>query len=209
MQLSCVALAFAFAAASAATARIEIGVAPNGERFILGESDSDKAHRLAPTLLSLSDSELTGHIERYSRANRLEPGLVQAVMQVESGYNRRALSNKGAMGLMQLMPDTARSLRVQDPWDAEQNVRGGTAYLRALLDRFQGRLQDALAGYNAGPGAVTRFKGIPPYRETQEYVRKVLGLYHGRNVAVGNKVLLSRDAQNRFVLSVLPPAIQR
>lgn len=203
----CVALALGVA--SAAFGKIEIGVTASGERFIVGESDADQARRLAPTLQSLPDADLGGHIERYARSNRLEPRLVQAVMQVESGYNRRALSNKGAMGLMQLMPDTARSLRVEDPWDVEQNVRAGAAYLRGLLDRFQGRLEVALAGYNAGPGAVDRFDGIPPYRETQEYVRKVMGLYQGRSVAVGNKVMISRDAQNRFVLSVLPPAIQR
>jgi soluble lytic murein transglycosylase-like protein len=113
------------------------------------------------------------------------------------------------MGLMQLMPDTARALRVTDPWDIEQNVRAGAAYLRGMLDRFQGRVQDALAGYNAGPGAVERHRGVPPYRETQEYVRRVLGLYQGPAMVAANKVLLRRDAQNRFVLTYQPPAAQR
>ena len=116
-------------------------------------------------------------IERHSLAQNLDPKLVRAVIQAESGYNQRALSNKGAMGLMQLMPMTARLLRVSDPWDAEQNVRGGTTYLRQLLDRFQGRVEWAVAAYNAGPGAVERHRGIPPYRETRAYVKKVLERY--------------------------------
>jgi soluble lytic murein transglycosylase-like protein len=106
-------------------------------------------------------------IDRHARERGLDPVLVQAVIQAESAYDARAVSKKGAIGLMQLMPETARELGV-DPWDPEQNVRGGTLYLRRLIDSFGGDLQLALAGYNAGPGAVSR----------------VLALYHGRPVAV-------------------------
>jgi len=104
------------------------------------------------------------------------PALVKAVIHAESAFNPRAVSHKGAMGLMQLMPATARSLGVSQPFAAEQNVAGGTRYLRSLRERF-GSWTIALAAYNAGPDAVTKFGGIPPYRETQKYVRRVLTYY--------------------------------
>jgi soluble lytic murein transglycosylase-like protein len=113
-------------------------------------------------------------IEEHAAANRVRPELVHAVIQVESAYNPRARSNKGAMGLMQLMPDTAADLGVVNPYDPEQNIRGGVAYLRQLLDKFGGNEELALAAYNAGPGAVSRYgDNVPPYRETQQYVDKV------------------------------------
>jgi soluble lytic murein transglycosylase-like protein len=104
---------------------------------------------------------------------RLAPELVDAVARQESGYRRRAVSRAGAVGVMQIMPATARALGV-DPWNPQQNLDGGAAYLRALLDRFGGRIDLALAAYNAGPGAVERHAGVPPYRETQAYVASSL-----------------------------------
>ena len=135
----------------------------------------------APRYVSTTPVESTSARELYEpyvleHANRhsLRPELVRAVIQVESGYNPRALSPKGAMGLMQLMPDTARMLGVQRPYDPEQNIRGGTRYLRLLLDKYDGNEELALAAYNAGSGAVDRHgKRIPPFRETRDYVRKV------------------------------------
>jgi hypothetical protein len=113
-------------------------------------------------------------IEEHASANRVRPELVRAVIQVESGFNPRARSNKGAMGLMQLMPDTASDLGVRNAFDPVQNIRGGVAYLRQLLDKFGGSEELALAAYNAGPGAVSRYgDAIPPYRETRQYVEKV------------------------------------
>jgi len=103
----------------------------------------------------------------------LNPNLVMAVIQVESNFNPNALSPKSAQGLMQLVPATAERFGVNDVWDPEENLRGGMAYLRWLLDHFQGDLKLALAGYNAGAGAVARHQGVPPFEETQEYVRRV------------------------------------
>lgn len=112
-----------------------------------------------------------------ARRHGLDPGLVVAVAGVESGFRPTAVSPKGAQGVMQLMPGTARDLGVTDPLNPAANVDGGTRYLRDLLARFDGDLSKALAAYNAGPGAVARHKGVPPYRETQDYVKKVLGRY--------------------------------
>lgn len=104
------------------------------------------------------------------------PALVKAVVAAESAFNPKAVSHAGAQGLMQLMPKTAAMLGVSDAMAPEQNVRGGVAYLRSMIDRY-GDLSRALAAYNAGPGAVDRFGGIPPYRETKDYVARVLSYY--------------------------------
>ena len=113
-------------------------------------------------------------IDEHSTLNAVNADLVRAVIQAESAFNPRALSPKGAMGLMQLMPDTARFLGVQRPYDPEENIRGGTRYLRLLLDKYDDNVELALAAYNAGSGAVDKYgKRIPPYRETRDYVKKV------------------------------------
>ncbi len=117
---------------------------------------------------------LDGIIERESRRHGVRPELVRAVIQVESAGAPQALSPKGAMGLMQLMPGTAQDLGVTNPWDPAQNVAGGVTYLRQLLDRYDGNEELALAAYNAGPQAVARHGNqVPPFRETQRYLRKV------------------------------------
>ena len=115
-------------------------------------------------------------IARAARRHGLPPGLVKAVVRAESNFQPHALSNKGAQGLMQLMPETAQDLGVDDPFRAEDNVYGGTRYLRAMYERY-GDWKYALAAYNAGPGAVDRFGGVPPYAETQQYVERVLHYY--------------------------------
>lgn len=117
-------------------------------------------------------------IVRAAREHRLEPALVKAVIAAESNFSPIAVSRAGAQGLMQLMPKTATQLGVEDPFHERQNIVGGSRYLREMLDRY-GDLQRALAAYNAGPEAVDRYRGVPPYKETQAYVKRVLNYYHG------------------------------
>ncbi|KQV79054.1 hypothetical protein ASD15_20525 [Massilia sp. Root351] len=107
----------------------------------------------------------------------IDPKLAMAIIAIESGFNTRAVSPKNAQGLMQLIPETAERFRVKDAFDAEQNIRGGLAYLRWLLGYFRGDVQLVAAAYNAGEKAVDRYKGVPPYAETQEYVKRLARLY--------------------------------
>jgi soluble lytic murein transglycosylase len=118
-----------------------------------------------------------GVIRRAADEHGVDPGLVKAVIHAESGFNVAAVSGAGARGLMQLMPKTARALGVDDPFDAWQNIDGGTRHLGYLIQRYNGDLKLALAAYNAGGRAVSRFGGIPPYEETRKYVKRVLALY--------------------------------
>ena len=121
-------------------------------------------------------TQLTPHIQTASLATGLDPALIAAVIMVESGAVRDAVSEKGAQGLMQLMPTTAQELELSDPFDPEANIMAGSTYLKRQLTRF-GRLDLALAAYNAGPQAVVRAHGIPAYAQTQGFVRKVLSAY--------------------------------
>jgi soluble lytic murein transglycosylase-like protein len=112
-------------------------------------------------------------INENAAAHGVSPQLVRAVIQQESAFNPRAVSNKGAMGLMQLMPATAAELGVSDPFDPSENIRGGVTYLKGLLRKFEHNIELALAAYNAGPNAVARYGAIPPYRETRDYVSRI------------------------------------
>ncbi len=129
----------------------------------------------------LLDKKLGDNISQYddliikaSEKHKIEPALIKAIIKAESNFNHRAVSPKGARGLMQLMPATASSLEVQDSFHPGNNIEGGVKYLRYLLNYFNGNLPLALAAYNAGENAVIRHRGVPPYRETQVYIQRVL-----------------------------------
>ena len=125
----------------------------------------------------VSRSEINNLIDKYSVESGLDADFVKAVINQESGFNPNATSKCGAMGLMQLMPGTAQGLGVTNAYDPEQNIQGGTKYLKGLMDRFDNNKSLALAAYNAGPNAVKKYGGIPPYQETQNYVKSVLSKY--------------------------------
>lgn len=133
-----------------------------------------------PGTVAPGRSELRGLVERLGRSEGVDPRLVHAVIQAESGYDQFAVSRKGAMGLMQLMPETVRRLNVENPFDPEQNIRAGSREIARLINRFRGNIPLALAAYNAGEGAVARYRGIPPFDETRAYVAQIMREYTGK-----------------------------
>jgi len=137
--------------------------------------DSKVENKKSPN--TVSKTEINNLIEKYADKNGLDSDFVRAVINQESGYNPNATSKCGAMGLMQLMPGTAQGLGVSNAYDPEQNIQGGTKYLKGLMDRFDNNKSLALAAYNAGPNAVKKYGGIPPYQETQNYVKSVISQY--------------------------------
>ena len=212
--------------ASSALARVHVTVRSDGSKMIYNDEVDSRRYRP----VQMSDSWLVarlrrpcaydGAINKVAAANLLDPALVKSVMLVESGFNPRAVSRKGARGLMQLMPKTALAYGVRNIFDAEENILGGAKYITYLLNLYHGDLESALAAYNAGEGAVDRYAGVPPYDETQDYVRKTLTAYYGKpylgggfgraftgryrqleNLAPGRPVHVERDANNNLLLT--------
>jgi soluble lytic murein transglycosylase len=166
-------------------------------------------NRLHPMI---SEQELAPMISRFSRQHQLHPALIRAVIKAESDFDPHAVSRAGAVGLMQLMPQTAVRLEVRDLYDPEDNIGGGTKYLRQLLDRFRGNLPLALAAYNAGEHVVDRYRALPPIDETRQYVRKVLRYYRTflmRDLAASGRVIAPQeDAMSPLSLGLSASAVR-
>jgi soluble lytic murein transglycosylase-like protein len=150
--------------------------------------------------------DIDSAIEQAAARHNVDPNLVRAVVKVESNFNPNAVSRKGAMGLMQLMPATARQLNVKNPFDPEQNVDAGVRHLKQLLESYGGNIKLTLAAYNAGAGAVARSSGVPRYAETQNYVRRITNLYYGGSAlnpgsVSHDPVRIQRDARGVLYIS--------
>ncbi|MEO6120228.1 MAG: lytic transglycosylase domain-containing protein [Terriglobales bacterium] len=169
---------------------------------------SKKTDNAAPDTRALtsgkrvSQPEIDAAIAAAAARHKVDVNLVRSLIKVESNFNPRAVSRKGAIGLMQLMPGTARDLKV-NPYDVDQNVEGGVRHLKGLLNNFGGDVTLSLAAYNAGAGAVARHDGVPPYRETREYVKKINALYgtQQRPAVVDTTIRATRDPQGRVVFT--------
>jgi soluble lytic murein transglycosylase-like protein len=153
-----------------------------------------------------SQDEIDSSIVMAAARHNVDPNLVRAVVKVESNFNSNAVSRKGAMGLMQLMPSTARSLKVKNPFDPDQNVDAGVRHLKQLLENYGGDVNLTLAAYNAGSGAVARSAGVPHFAETQNYVRRITHLYYGgfdlsQSGASRDPVRVQRDARGVLYIS--------
>jgi hypothetical protein len=165
----------------------------------------------------VKDPQVAKLIQKYAKQHGVDPKLVQAMIRQESGFNPMAVSPKGAMGLMQLMPETAASMGVEDPFDIEQNIKGGIRFLNICLKRFDQNLPLALAAYNAGPGRVVEHQGVPPFKETHTYVKKIVLEYCGQTVdpaliklgqAAETKVAQNQpDPAHPLVQATAPPSL--
>jgi soluble lytic murein transglycosylase-like protein len=190
---------------SAASANAKIAAANFSElsarASVPSEAPGSSADGAGRNALSIDSA-----IEQAAARHNVDPNLVRAVVKVESNFNPNAVSRKGAMGLMQLMPATARQLKVSNPFDPEQNVDAGVRHLKQLLESYNGDIKLTLAAYNAGAGAVARSAGVPRYAETQNYVRRITHLYYGESPfapagPTKAPVLMQRDARGVLYIS--------
>jgi soluble lytic murein transglycosylase-like protein len=195
---------------AARSAAAEVGqyvaaAAPSSPVMNTAENEATPDNREILRGRDMTSRELDGIIEEAARRHDVDPNLVRSLIKVESNFNAHAVSPKGAMGLMQLMPGTARTLNVSNPFDPEQNVDAGVRHLKHLLQDFNGDVKLSLAAYNAGAGAVTRSKGMPPYAETRNYVKRITALYgnHGKLLTgpVADPIRVFRDANGVLTIT--------
>lgn len=146
---------------------------PTSNKYNLYMRERPKA-----SISSFPSTRYDAIISKASRHHGISFPLLKAIIKVESDFNPRAISKKGAKGLMQLMPENIKKLKIKNPFDPSENIMGGALYFKRLLERFDGKLQLTLAAYNAGPSQVDRYNRIPPFKETEDYIRKVMSYYY-------------------------------
>src|SRR5271166_762461 len=193
---------------NAASMRAARSAAAEVSQYLGHESSQSAAAKIAAANFGsavATTGDIDSAIEQAAARHNVDPNLVRAVVKVESNFNPNAVSRKGAMGLMQLMPSTARQLKVNNPFDPDQNVDAGVRHLKQLLENYGGDVRLTLAAYNAGSGAVARSSGVPRYAETQNYVRRITNLYYGGSVfgsgASHDPVTVQRDARGVLYIS--------
>jgi soluble lytic murein transglycosylase-like protein len=193
--------------ANAASMQAARSAAAEVNRYLGRDSNQSANAKIVAANFRTANSpmDVDGAIEQAAARHNVDPNLVRAVVKVESNFNPNAVSRKGAMGLMQLMPSTARQLNVKNPFDPAQNVDAGVRHLKQLLESYGGDVRLTLAAYNAGAGAVARSSGVPRYAETQNYVRRITNLYYGgvdvNSGASRDPVRVQRDARGVLYIS--------
>jgi soluble lytic murein transglycosylase-like protein len=193
---------------NAAVMRAAKSAAAEVDEYLGHDSSRSAADKIATANFRgplATSGDVDSAIEQAAARHNVDPNLVRAVVKVESNFNPNAVSRKGAMGLMQLMPATARQLKVKNPFDPEQNVDAGVRHLKQLLESYGGDVKLTLAAYNAGAGAVARSSGVPHYAETQNYVRRITNLYYRGSAfnpsAAHDPVTVQRDARGVLYIS--------
>jgi len=171
------------------TMRAARSAAAEVNQYLGNKSDAPLLSPVRSTFFTQAD--INAAIEQAATRHNVDPNLVRAVVKVESNFNPNAVSRKGAMGLMQLMPQTARSLNVVNPFDPQQNIDAGVRHLKRLMESYGGDVKLSLAAYNAGAGAVARSAGVPHFAETQSYVRRITQLYYGGNSVLSSRVVFT------------------